>query len=681
MKARRRRLGRLFGIGALVAVVAGFAVAGPATRALLLAFARHATGLQLDAQRIERRGGAFVVTGLHLATPGDGVVVEAPRARVTTGGGTVGVVLDRPDITVHADRIVGNERLRWNGAKIMLRIRDGTLAVTGGSPSTDPIVKFDGLAGNAALRSGSVLAYDLSLQLVARGQRYPLSGHAGVADDGTIAHAWTASALPLSAFAATFGPDARLQPHDGWLRDVAVQYGTKLHATTRLDGVDAAFGAHTLHGLHGTLVADGDGLGSRKLSGTLDAALPFTGAGEVHDADAQGRWLRAGTPDLDALGNLLTSIAGEPRLASVQLEATAPGLAFAQYAMAGDHGPLSISVLSLDPHQTTLRLDTAIAEDHIFSGGERTSALGVRTGAVGGVNGDYFDIGRTYQPQGMLMRSGELVRGPTDRGALVIDKTNHVTIAEFHLRGTVRTPEGVMPLTEFNDWPPGDVAVITPAFGKQLPAAPGHTFVALSPLGGKRYRVTDVVNLEAPIPAQFGIAIGPLVHVPLPHRGETLALDYDLDPHVENAVAGIGGGPILLRDGQPFEDPHAPAPDERNYRWPVIALARQSDDRLVFVAVDGRHPERSVGMTRPEFTQLLQRFGGVDAMALDSGGSVTLVSRAPGDLNPSVRNVPSDNSAERWISDALFIYSSAPVPTIVPPANAPTPVPESRPAP
>jgi hypothetical protein len=61
-------------------------------------------------------------------------------------------------------------------------------------------------------------------------------------------------------------------------------------------------------------------------------------------------------------------------------------------------------------------------------------------------------------------------------------------------------------------------------------------------------------------------------------------------------------------------------------------------------------------------------------MALDSGGSVTMVSRAPGDSKVSLRNVPSDNSAERWVSDGLFLYSSAPAPGLlgVPAASAPS---------
>jgi exopolysaccharide biosynthesis protein len=83
------------------------------------------------------------------------------------------------------------------------------------------------------------------------------------------------------------------------------------------------------------------------------------------------------------------------------------------------------------------------------------------------------------------------------------------------------------------------------------------------------------------------------------------------------------------------------------------------------VAVDGRHPERSIGMTRPEFGDLLRSFGMIDAMALDSGGSVTLVSRAPGNSAVTVRNVVSDFSQERYVTDALFVYSTAPLGTIV----------------
>ena len=130
-----------------------------------------------------------------------------------------------------------------------------------------------------------------------------------------------------------------------------------------------------------------------------------------------------------------------------------------------------------------------------------------------------------------------------------------------------------------------------------------------------------------------------------------------------------------------YEDKYAPAPAERDVRWPVIAIGAQRDGHVLLAAVDGRHPERSIGMTRPEFGDLLLRFGVIDALALDSGGSVTMVSRSPGDLTATVRNVPSDSSSERWISDALLVYSTAPPPSLLQSNAAPTPAPEARPSP
>jgi len=686
MKVSGRRGLILVGVVAIVVLAAGFAVAGKLENFAFLSYADHATGLRLGASDVMRTKDGYLLHDMTASTDDGAFFASAGRARVALGQSGVTIALERPHIVVSPLRYhaQADARLPLASGATHVMVRDGTLVVTGGTVPV-PALTFQGVEGDMNVGSGEPPRYDIAMALVDQTNRYPVSGRA---EGGTSV--WTAAAVPLAPLIGLQPDDGKLQLQGGWLRDIEIDGGTATHAEARLDDASLALGdgsgvldsptPHELRGLHGKISSVGDGIGSRAIVGALDG-VPFSFGGELHGLFGERA---GGVRDLDALTALLARIANEPRLRSVTLEATAPGLAYAQYALGSDHGPLAISLLSLDPAEPTLRFDTAIAEDHVISGGERTSAMSVRTGAVAGVNGDYFDIGRTYQPQGMLVRHGELVRGPTDRAALVIDRNKQITIAEFHIRGEVRTAAGSMPITEVNDWPPGDVCVITPAFGKVLPASPGRTFLALQPLGdrdGTRFRVTDVVPMNAPATPRFGIAIGPLVRTPLPKLGDIVTVTYALEPHVDDVVAGIGGGPILLRNGAWFEDRHAPAPDERNYRWPVIALVRTNDDRLMFVAVDGRHPERSVGMTRPEFGELLQRLGGVDAMALDSGGSVTLVSRAPGDANASVRNVPSDNSAERWVSDGLFLYSSAPVPAIVAPMHAPTPMPEGRPPP
>lgn len=669
----------VIGAFAIAATGAGFFARGPIERALFLRAVRSTTGIALEADSVERAGDGYELRGVRAHTREGGALVDAPSAFAALDGRHLSVSLESPRFVFDLDRY-GSARRAFDAASLDLRVTNGSLTLVAGEVP-EPELAFDGIDGSLAA-SGTRLRYDVTLALLAGDRRYPISGRTLERADGTTAQEWSAPLLPLALLGDLVAPEGGVRLQGGALRDLEVEDGDTLRATARLDDASIALGAHELTGIHGELTLDGGGIGSRRLAGTLDA-VPIEAAGEVHDLRGRYAWLHYGSSDLWNLADVIGTIANEPQLRSVRVEATAPGLAYAQYALASDHGPLAISILAIEPREPTLHFDTAIAEDHVISGGERTSAMGLRTGAVGGVNGDYFDIGRTYQPQGMLMRAGSLLRGPTDRAALAIDKSGRVTFAEFHLNGAVEVTGRRFAVTQLNDWPPGGshVTVITPDYGKTLAPAPGVTFAELEPLGdGNRYRVLGVEPAAATVPVAFGLAFGPDARPSL-RPGQTLRLEYRIDPAIPDAVAAIGGGPILVKDGAWFEDPHAPAPDERDYRWPVVALARKADDRLMLVAVDGRHPERSVGMTRPEFGALLLRLGAVDAMALDSGGSVTLVSRAPGDTNVSVRNVPSDNSAERWVSDALFLYSSAPAPSIVPPLVAPTPVPEGRPSP
>jgi hypothetical protein len=257
------------------------------------------------------------------------------------------------------------------------------------------------------------------------------------------------------------------------------------------------------------------------------------------------------------------------------------------------------------------------------------------------------------------------VHGPTDHEAVIFDRSNHPTFARFRLSGHVTAGAHTYPLTLVNSWPTRHVALITPDYGATLPAADGVTFAALDPIAGTRYRVRSLTRMTSSIPAVLGLGFSDDLHEPLPRPGDVVDVRYALDPAVPGAFAGIGSGPLLLKDGAWYEDTHAPAPDERDVQWPVIAVGTLADGTLVFAAVDGRHPERSIGMTRPEFGELLRRLGLTDAMALDSGGSVTMVARSPGAHAITLHNVPSDNSDERYVSDGLFVYSTAPEGTIV----------------
>ena len=110
-----------------------------------------------------------------------------------------------------------------------------------------------------------------------------------------------------------------------------------------------------------------------------------------------------------------------------------------------------------------------------------------------------------------------------------------------------------------------------------------------------------------------------------------MSIAYETDPPLAAVLAAVGGGPLLLRDGAPVDDPGSPNYADRGRRIPVAAAARFPDGTLALVVVDGRHPATSIGVNRAELSALLAALGATDAMLFDSGGSATLAARVLGD--------------------------------------------------
>jgi len=66
--------------------------------------------------------------------------------------------------------------------------------------------------------------------------------------------------------------------------------------------------------------------------------------------------------------------------------------------------------------------------------------------------------------------------------------------------------------------------------------------------------------------------------------------------------------------------------------------------KLIFLVVDGRRPDECVGMTDKQVADEMIRLGCHNAIALDGGGSSTMVLRDTPDAEPRLLNTPSDGS-------------------------------------
>lgn len=347
-------------------------------------------------------------------------------------------------------------------------------------------------------------------------------------------------------------------------------------------------------------------------------------------------------------------------------EFVAPGVMRADYRLTTNLGPLVVHVVAVDTQDETVRLGVVVARDHLISGGETVSSMAIRTGAIAGVNGDYFDIGQTNQPLNVVVSDGMLLRTPSKRAALAVGDNGVVGFGNFTFSGTIADNGAALPLTGVNEWPPdGGASFLTPAYGS-LAAAPQTEVAQLQPLDTTAgdpgsYRVAAIGPPQAGPVRGTLLGFGPAAvrAGTLPAVDDVVDVEFSTQPSFRDLSLAIGGGPLLIRNGAPVDDPNAPAPDETGVAFPVAGAAVTADGTLLLFAVDGREPTISVGVTRPQFGALMRAFGATDGMAFDSGGSATLVARVLGDDLPTVLNTPSDGR-ERPVADGLFVYSDAP---------------------
>jgi hypothetical protein len=123
----------------------------------------------------------------------------------------------------------------------------------------------------------------------------------------------------------------------------------------------------------------------------------------------------------------------------------------------------------------------------------------------------------------------------------------------------------------------------------------------------------------------------------------------------DGRTEAVGGFPELLDEGELVGDLGVAArPSFAASRHPRTAVGFDpTTSRMWMVVVDGRQAPRSVGMTLPEVTALLEALGATEAINLDGGGSSVLV------VGSTARNHPSDESGERPVVNALSLIRNA----------------------
>ncbi|HUZ48227.1 MAG TPA: phosphodiester glycosidase family protein [Candidatus Dormibacteraeota bacterium] len=345
----------------------------------------------------------------------------------------------------------------------------------------------------------------------------------------------------------------------------------------------------------------------------------------------------------------------------------APGVTYGTYTLQTAVGPEAIHIVAVAPGHSDVRVGTMLANDALESSGESVVSMAQRSGAVAGINGDYFDIGNSNRPTNIVVQNGQLLQTPRKRYAFFIAGNGTPTISEVSFIGQIQLSDKTVGLDAVDTMSPnGGVTLLTPQYGNVAPSD-SLTLVGLVPTSGTppfaTYRVTGVLdNLQQQPPGYYlAIGINAYATVGVPNAGDTIAASGDLSPlPLSNIAAAVGGGPMILQNGAWFADPDGPNGPGYSARIPCSGAAIAPDGTLFLLEVDGRQPLESVGITRPEFAALMRSLGATQGLAFDGGGSSGMAVRLLGQTAATAQGSPSDGS-ERRVADGLFVYNTDPI--------------------
>jgi hypothetical protein len=373
---------------------------------------------------------------------------------------------------------------------------------------------------------------------------------------------------------------------------------------------------------------------------------------------------------------VIVAVVWPPAAAPAAVTQLMPGVTYQRILRWTPAGPMVLYVVTAPKPQGLYRLMPLLSNGTIIG---RETVSSMERGAspqmtTVGVNGDFFSWTGGW-PSGLLIRSGVVEhQSALGRASLGIDNGATLRTGKVPWLGRWHGADGVWyPLSQLNEPPRKNAAALfTPVWGGDVPAVKGATTIELEPFPPAAPRQDLVGTIASVAPAQAvdvpadgavlvarGTAARPFAALPV---GTQVTVRIPLPSDWAGITDAISSGPTLVRDGKPiFNAGEALTPVQLRGRDPRTAIGQRADGTIVMLAVDGRRPGWSVGITNWDLAQTLVRYGCVTGFALDSGGSTTIA------FDGKMLNRPSDSSGERPVGEALVIaYTGVYVPPVAP---------------
>ena len=346
-----------------------------------------------------------------------------------------------------------------------------------------------------------------------------------------------------------------------------------------------------------------------------------------------------------------------------QSEIVVKGVNYDYIRQATTNGLLDIHILTVDINNPYIDIKTLQPEN--YGTRETVTSLLNNSGAIAGINGDFFDTSASpVSAFGPVVSGGSVLslnRGEQGYASFFIDDGNNPFIEyiypdiQFLNNGQIN-----LKIQAYNKFFNDFTAVIydrnaifnTAAFDARWPDL--VKFVVENDI------ITYIGTETVTVPENGYIVLAAATYAQ--HFYESVRVGHKAEMKIEAKVdfnklnTAIGGAGKLVENGVAVNNGYVVAPNNRHPRS-AIGVS-QDGSKVIMAVVDGR--SHSMGATHVELANAMIRSGAYSAMHLDGGGSSTMAVNVFNDNTALVVNTLSDGS-QRRVVNALGVFNNAPI--------------------
>ncbi|MDR7869449.1 MAG: phosphodiester glycosidase family protein [Tissierellaceae bacterium] len=324
----------------------------------------------------------------------------------------------------------------------------------------------------------------------------------------------------------------------------------------------------------------------------------------------------------------------------------------------------NINVIRIDLEDDYTELKGLFNPDGI-SKRDTVSNMVEKHNAVAGINGDYFNYSPQPSSMGGLISEGEIIISPIELayalpsfflthdnkgGVDYLDRKILVTDLHNGTRVNINTLNKVT--TEFDT-----LTLLNSLWGDKSIGNKYHN--DLIEVVVDNDVIVDIrVGQEAINIPKNGYVIagrGPRAEILQELTiGHKVKLDVETTPNVDKIKFAIGGGSIILKDGElSLTNINSKGANPRT----GIGINKNNTE-MILVTIDGRDSSFK-GVSQEVFGAIMKELGAYNAINLDGGGSTTMAIKPLGEDKAQVVNKPSEGS-QRLVVNGVGVVSNAP---------------------